>query len=175
MQAPRANAIAERWIGSVRRDLLDQMLIFNRCQLEAALAEYVVHFNAHRPHQTLNQAAPLQPLPPPALPSQLHIRRRDRLEGLLHEYSKSHDVNDQFGTHRLQLGHGKGVDEHVLPNPRVTGVEYGPDGEPVDPVDASGAGSRSISGGYPIRPKSCPIRSGVGHAEKTESPPCCWP
>lgn len=57
-------------------------------QLEAVLAEYVVHFNAHRPHRTLNQAAPLQPLPPPASPSQLHIRRRDRLGGLIHEYSQ---------------------------------------------------------------------------------------
>ncbi|MGH3672841.1 MAG: integrase core domain-containing protein [Pseudonocardiaceae bacterium] len=68
--------------------MLDRMLILNRRQLEAVLAEYVAHFNAHRPHRTLNQAAPLQPLPPPASPSQLHIRRRDRLGGLIHEYSQ---------------------------------------------------------------------------------------
>src|SRR2546423_10480022 len=55
-------------------------------QLEAVLAEYVAHFNAHRSHRTLNQAAPLQPLPPPALPSQLRVRRRDRLGGLIREY-----------------------------------------------------------------------------------------
>jgi hypothetical protein len=88
VRAPRANAIAERWIGTVRRELLDRMLILNRRQLEAVLAEYVAHFNAHRPHRTLNQAAPLQPLPPPASPSQLHIRCRDRLGGLIHEYSQ---------------------------------------------------------------------------------------
>jgi transposase InsO family protein len=69
VRAPRANAIAERWIGTVRRELLDRMLILNRRQLGTVLAEYVAHFNTHRPHRTLNQAAPLQPLPPPASPS----------------------------------------------------------------------------------------------------------
>jgi transposase InsO family protein len=48
VRAPRANAIAERWIGTVRREVLDRILILNRRQLEAVLAEYVVHFNAHR-------------------------------------------------------------------------------------------------------------------------------
>ncbi|MBV8994760.1 MAG: transposase, partial [Pseudonocardiales bacterium] len=64
VQAPRANAIAERWIGTVRRELLDRMLILNQRQLETVLAEYVAHFNTHRPHRTLDQAAPLRALPP---------------------------------------------------------------------------------------------------------------
>jgi putative transposase len=68
--APRANAIAERWIGTptppLRRELLDRILILNRRHLEHVLAEYTTHFNQHRPRRTLNQAAPLQPLPPPA-------------------------------------------------------------------------------------------------------------
>jgi putative transposase len=98
--APRANAIAGRWIGTLRRELLDRILIRNRRHLEYVLAEYTTQFNQHRPHRTLNQAAPLQPLPPPASPSQLRIRRRDRLGGLIHEYPRSHDVDDQFGTHR---------------------------------------------------------------------------
>jgi putative transposase len=88
VRAPRANAIAERWIGTLRRELLDRMLILNQRQLEIVLAEYVTHFNTHRPHRTLDQAAPLQPLPPPALPSPLRVRRRDRLGGLIHEYSQ---------------------------------------------------------------------------------------
>jgi transposase InsO family protein len=54
-----SNAIAERWIGTVRRELLDRMLILNRRQLRTVLAKYVAHFNAHQPHRTLNQAAPL--------------------------------------------------------------------------------------------------------------------
>jgi putative transposase len=88
VRAPRANAIAERWIGTLRRELLDRMLILNRRQLETVLAEYMTHFNTHRPHRTLNQAAPLQPLPPPASPSRLRVQRRDRLGGLIHEYSQ---------------------------------------------------------------------------------------
>jgi transposase InsO family protein len=88
VRAPQANAIAERWIGTLRRELLDRMLILNRRQLGTVLAEYVTHFNAHRPHRALNQAAPRQPLPSPASPSHLHIRRRDRLGGLIHEYSQ---------------------------------------------------------------------------------------
>jgi len=72
----------------VRRELLDRMLILNQRQLETVLAEYVAHVNTHRPHRTLDQAAPLQPLPPPASASQLHMRRHDRPGGLIHEYSQ---------------------------------------------------------------------------------------
>jgi integrase-like protein len=88
VRPPRANAIAERWIGTVRRELPDQMLIVNRRHLETVLAQYVTHFNDHRPHRTLNQAAPLHPLPPPTSPSQRRVQRRDRLGGLIHEYTQ---------------------------------------------------------------------------------------
>src|ERR687894_2954662 len=84
VRAPRANAIAERWIGTVRRELLDQMLIVNRRHLTHVLTEYVAHFNHHRPHRALHQAAPLRPLPPAASPPDLRLRRRDRLGGLIH-------------------------------------------------------------------------------------------
>ncbi len=88
VRAPRANAIAERWIGTIRRELLDRMLIVNRRHLEHVLAEYVAHFNHHRPHRALHQAAPLRPLPPSASPPDPHLRRRDRLGGLIHEYAQ---------------------------------------------------------------------------------------
>ena len=88
VRAPQANAIAERWIGTLRRELLDRMLIINRRHLTAVLTEYMAHFNDHRPHRALNQAAPLRSLPPPAAPSQLHLRRRDLLGGLIHEYAQ---------------------------------------------------------------------------------------
>jgi integrase-like protein len=86
VRAPRANAIAERWIGTVRRELLDRILILNRRHLEHVLAEYTTHFNQHRPHRALRHAAPLRPLPPPSSPPGLCLRRRDRLGGLIHEY-----------------------------------------------------------------------------------------
>jgi transposase InsO family protein len=88
VRAPRANAIIERWIGTARRELLDRILIINRRHLTAALAEYVAHYNHHRPYRALSQAAPLRSLPPPASPSQLHLRRRDLLDGLIHEYAQ---------------------------------------------------------------------------------------
>jgi transposase InsO family protein len=88
VRAPRANAIAERWIGTVRRELLDRILIINHRHLTAVLTEYVAHVNHHRPHRALNQAAPLRSLPPPAAPSQLCLRRRDLLSGLIHEYAQ---------------------------------------------------------------------------------------
>jgi putative transposase len=88
VQAPRANAIAERFIGSVRRELLDRTLITNQRHAAAALAEYTEHYNNHRPHRTLDQAAPLRPLPQPTTSETNTIRRRDRLGGLLHEYQQ---------------------------------------------------------------------------------------
>jgi transposase InsO family protein len=88
VRAPRANAIAERWIGTVRRELLDRMLILNRRHLDHALAEYIDHFNHHRPHRALHQAAPLRPLPPPSSQPDLRLRRRDRLGGLINEYAQ---------------------------------------------------------------------------------------
>ena len=65
VRASRANAIAKRSIGTLRRELLDRMLTVNRRHLTAVLTEYAAHFNHHRPHRTLNQVAPLRSLPPP--------------------------------------------------------------------------------------------------------------
>jgi putative transposase len=84
-QAPRMNAIMERWVGSVRRELLDRILIMNTHHLRKVLTEYEAYFNEHRPHRTLDQASPLRPLPGP-INADIGVIRRDRLGGLLHEY-----------------------------------------------------------------------------------------
>ena len=55
VRAPRANAFAERWVGMVRREVLDRTLIFGRCQLEMVLASHVAHYNEHRPHRALGR------------------------------------------------------------------------------------------------------------------------
>jgi transposase InsO family protein len=90
-RAPKANAFAERWVGTVRRDCLDWLLICSRRQLEHVLHVYVDHYNTHRPHRALGLTPPtLGPLPRlvgPSPPDQL--RRRDRLGGLLHEYARA--------------------------------------------------------------------------------------
>jgi putative transposase len=83
-QAPRMNAIMERWVGSVRRELLDRILIVSERHLRKVLAEYEAHFNSHRPHRALDQASPLRALPD----ADIKIIRRYRLGGLLHEYAQ---------------------------------------------------------------------------------------
>jgi transposase InsO family protein len=86
-QAPRMNAIMERWVGSVRRELLDRILIMNDRHLRTVLAEYETYFNEHRPHRALSQASPLRALPDP-VNADIKVTRRDRLGGLLHEYAQ---------------------------------------------------------------------------------------
>jgi transposase InsO family protein len=84
--APRAKAHAERWVGSVRRECLDRILIVSRTHLEAVLREYLAYYNTHRPHRSLEQRPPVEKAPTSAEDHESRVRRRDRLGGLLHEY-----------------------------------------------------------------------------------------
>jgi putative transposase len=87
IQAPRMNSIMERWIGSCRRELPDRTLIWNQRHLMTVLREYEDFYDTHRPHRTLNQAAPLRPLPGRVSDlDQFRVRRRDRAGGVIHEY-----------------------------------------------------------------------------------------
>jgi putative transposase len=89
IRAPRANAFAERFVGTVRRECLDRMLIFGRRHLEQVLAEYIDHYNEHRPHRSLDQQAPQTVGTRPASigdPDLARLRRTDKLGGLIHEY-----------------------------------------------------------------------------------------
>jgi putative transposase len=67
IRAPRAKAIAERFIGTLRRECLDHLLIVGPRHLAAVLREYLQHYNAHRPHRALNQHPPAGDTPPRAL------------------------------------------------------------------------------------------------------------
>jgi putative transposase len=86
VQTPRMNAIAGRWIGGCRRELLDRTLIWNQYHLRRVLREYEIHHNQHRPHRSLHSAAPLKPLPPPVILEQYRIRRHTRVGGTINEY-----------------------------------------------------------------------------------------
>ena len=90
IRMPRMNAIMERWVRTCRSELLDRTLIWNHARLLHTLREFETHYNQHRPHRTLHQAAPLRAAPEPMADQarliHLDIRRRDRLGGTLHEY-----------------------------------------------------------------------------------------
>jgi putative transposase len=87
-QAPSANAICERMIGTLRREPFDRLLIVNEHHLRQVLTEYLRHYNTARPHRSLGQLAPAQaPTRPPQINHAEHrIRRKQVLGGLTHEY-----------------------------------------------------------------------------------------
>jgi transposase InsO family protein len=87
--APRANAICERMIATLRCELLDRVLVVNERHLHRILTIYLHHFNNARPHRTLGQVAPAQAetQPPPVINLADHqVRRRPILGGLSNEY-----------------------------------------------------------------------------------------
>jgi putative transposase len=86
VRTPRMNAIAERWIGGCRRELLDRALVWNQAHLRQILRQYEAHHNLHRPHRSLKGAAPLKPLPEPVNLEQYRVRRQARVGGLINEY-----------------------------------------------------------------------------------------
>lgn len=88
VRAPQANAFAERWVGTVRRECLDWLLITGERHLRHVMREYADHYNVARPHRALRL------LPPLGRPVQVAgggtvVCRRDRLGGLLHEYARA--------------------------------------------------------------------------------------
>ncbi len=88
IRAPKANAIAERFVRTVRAECLDWLLILNRRQLERVLRVYADHYNTQRPHRALDLQLP-DPDEPPSRSTVGEIRRRDKLGGLLHEYYRA--------------------------------------------------------------------------------------
>ena len=88
VRTPVANAFAERWIGTLRRELLDRTLIWNQAQLERLVVDYIDHYNEHWPHRSLEQTPPTgartAPIRPPG--DKTEVRRSRRCDGLIHEY-----------------------------------------------------------------------------------------
>jgi putative transposase len=87
-QAPRANAHAERWVGTVRRECTDRLLILGERHLVAVLTEHVRHYNQHRPHRALAQQPP-NPMVPIRRTADTKIERRSILSGLINEYTQA--------------------------------------------------------------------------------------
>jgi Integrase core domain len=88
VRSPRANSFAERFVGTLRRECLDHVLILGERHLRKILAEYTRHYNGHRPHQGLQQKLPLRQ---PGHPVDISVRieRRQILGGLISEYRRA--------------------------------------------------------------------------------------
>jgi len=88
VRSPRANSFAERFVGTLRRECLDQVLILGERHLGKVLAEYARHYNGHRPHQSLQQRPPLHE-PGHAINTTVRIGRRQVLGSLISEYRRA--------------------------------------------------------------------------------------
>jgi putative transposase len=90
-QAPKANSHCERVIGTLRREILDHILIVNTTHASRVLTEYERHYNQHRPHQARDQQPPEAPAQPPRLPrhSLSHVFRKRLFGGLINEYHQA--------------------------------------------------------------------------------------
>jgi putative transposase len=90
IRAPKANAFAERFVRTVRRECLDHVLIYGRRHLERVLQAYVAHYVEERPHRGLGLAIPAGMRTPPARRgSRAPVERKDLLGGLIHEYRRA--------------------------------------------------------------------------------------
>jgi transposase InsO family protein len=88
VRSPRANSYAERYVGTLRRECLDHLLIHGERHLRQVLAEYAQHYNEHRPHQSRGQRPPLHQIDRPA-DMTARITSRKVLHGLISEYRRA--------------------------------------------------------------------------------------
>ncbi len=87
-RAPKANAYAERWVRTLRHELLDRTIVWNQRQLRTLLVDYIDHYNQHRPHRALNQAAP-DNTNVVTIGTGRAVARHARCGGLINEYRKT--------------------------------------------------------------------------------------
>jgi putative transposase len=156
IRAPRANAITERWIGTLRRECLDHLLITGPRHLAVVLREYVEHYNTHRPHRSLDQHPPAGRTPPPS-GATVRPLRRDRLGGLVHEYLQVAWRDGVLGTHKQKHTVARHRERRLrrhLQRQAITAVST---------VSSSDSATRSppLPSGRSLRqPASTPLRSG---------------
>lgn len=88
VRSPQANSFAERYVGTLRRERLDHLLIHGERHLRQILAGYSRHYNEHRPHQSREQRPPLHE-PGQTIDMTARIKRRQVVRGLISEYSRA--------------------------------------------------------------------------------------
>ena len=89
VRSPRANSFAERYVGTLRRECLDHLLIHSEQHLWRILTEYAQHYNDHRPHQSREQRPPLHDEPGQVIDLTARIKRRQVVQGLISEYRRA--------------------------------------------------------------------------------------
>ncbi len=87
-RTPRANSFAERYVGTLRRECLDHLLVYGEQHLRRTLTEYARHYNEHRPHQSRQQRSPLHE-PGEAVDVTARIKRRQVVDGPINEYRRA--------------------------------------------------------------------------------------
>src|SRR6266566_5392557 len=107
------NAITERWVGSVRREILDRILIINERHLRKVLTGYETYFNGHRPHRALNQASPLRALPDPSVTTSESSDATGSAASSTNT-PRSHDATE-FRAPTGSLPKGAGASRHLTP------------------------------------------------------------
>jgi putative transposase len=88
VHSPRANSFAERYVGTLRRECLDHLLIYGEQHLRQVLSAYARHYNEHRPHQSREQRPPLHE-PSQAVDVTARIKRTHVAQGLISEYRRA--------------------------------------------------------------------------------------
>ena len=86
VRVPVANAFAERWVGTLRRELLDRTIIWNQRQLQRLVINYIDHYNTHRPHRSLDQRPPVATDASDQPDRHLQVVKTARCGGLINEY-----------------------------------------------------------------------------------------
>ncbi len=89
IRTPVANAFAERWIGTLRRELLDRTLVWNQRQLQRLVVDYIDHYNTHRPHRALDQMPPTGGQAPNPPHQQIRLVKSTRCNGLINEHQQA--------------------------------------------------------------------------------------
>jgi transposase InsO family protein len=86
VKSPKANAIAERWVRTIRNECLDHRLILTHQHLQRTVAEFIAYYNRWRPHRSLGQIAPCPHIKESPLQSAKHLIAKPVLGGLHHVY-----------------------------------------------------------------------------------------